>query len=193
MQNLRFQFGTSKKRNKMKKEKALIPYETIEQKIYLIRGKKIMLDMDLALLYGVETKAMNRAVKRNMDRFPMDFMFQLNAQEFENLRYQFGTSSYGGRRYLPYVFTEQGVAMLSGILNSKRAIEVNVQIIRTFVKLREMIISNKELRIKMEDMERKYDKRFKVVFDTLRSLIENNKKEILIEKKEAIGFKNRKK
>ncbi|HBI34320.1 MAG TPA: DNA-binding protein [Candidatus Moranbacteria bacterium] len=177
----------------MKKEKALIPYETIEQKIYLIRGKKIMLDMDLALLYGVETKAMNRAVKRNMDRFPMDFMFQLNAQEFENLRYQFGTSSYGGRRYLPYVFTEQGVAMLSGILNSKRAIEVNVQIIRTFVKLREMIISNKELRIKMEDMERKYDKRFKVVFDTLRSLIENNKKEILIEKKEAIGFKNRKK
>ncbi|KKQ51351.1 MAG: hypothetical protein US70_C0018G0003 [Parcubacteria group bacterium GW2011_GWD2_38_11] len=194
IKSLRLQIVTAKKANKMKKEKLLIPYEMIEQKIYLIRGKKVMFDSDLALLYGVETKALKRSTKRNIDRFPEDFMFQLNNKEAEVSRYQFGTLKRGQNvKYLPYVFTEQGVAMLSGILNSKRAIEVNVQIIRTFVKLREMIISNKELRIKMEDMERKYDKRFKVVFDTLRSLVANNKKEISIEKKEAIGFKNRKK
>lgn len=176
----------------MKKEKSLIPYEMIEQKIYLIRGKKVMFDSDLALLYGVETKALKRSAKRNIDRFPEDFMFQLNNEEAEASRCQFGTLKRGQNvKYLPYVFTEQGVAMLSGVLNSKRAIEVNVQIIRTFVKLREMIIGNKELRLKMEDMERKYDKRFKVVFDTLRSLIKDNKKEILIEKKEAIGFKTK--
>jgi chromosome condensin MukBEF ATPase and DNA-binding subunit MukB len=175
----------------MKKEKALIPQEVIEQKIYLIRGKKVMLDGDLANIYGVEKRALNQAVKRNAKRFPDDFMFQLNDGEFLNLKSQIVISSWGGSRSLPYAFTEQGVAMLSGILNSNRAIEVNVQIIRTFVKLREMIISNKELRIKMEDMERKYDKRFKVVFDTLRSLIADDKKEILIEKKEAISFKTK--
>jgi hypothetical protein len=174
---------------KTKKEKSIVPQEIIENKIFFIRGKKVMLDIDLAVLYEVETKTLNRVAKRNVERFPVDFMFQLNKGEFENLRYQFGTSSYGGRRYLPFVFTEQGVAMLSGVLSSKKAIAVNVQIIRTFVKLREMIISNKELRIKIEEMERKYDKRFKVIFDTLRSLLENNKRE---EKKEPIGFKCKK-
>lgn len=192
---------------KTKKEKQLIPQVIIEQKIFLIRGKKVMLDSDLAVLYGVETKALKRAVKRNIDRFPEDFMFQLSKEEggafsryqfgtldkdmkSKNLRYQFGTSSHGGSRYLPFAFTEQGVAMLSGILNSKKAIAVNVQIIRTFVRLREMIISNKELRIRLDKLEEKYDKRFKVIFDTLRKLLEddkNDKKEIKNTRK--IGFR----
>ncbi len=149
-----------------------------------------MLDSDLALLYDVETKALKRTTKRNIERFPEDFMFQLTDKEAESSRYQFGTLKRGQNiKYLPYAFTEQGVTMLSCVLKSKRAIEVNIQIIRTFVKLREMIISNKELRLKIEDMERKYDKRFKVVFDTLRSLLESSKKEEKVEKKEAIGFK----
>jgi len=190
----------------MTKQKSLeiIPSERIIGKIYYIRGMKVMFDRDLAELYGVEVRSLNQAVKRNKKRFPDDFVFQLDKREFELLKYHFGTSknenlksqtvisSWGGARSLPYVFTEQGVAMLSGVLSSKRAIEVNVQIIRTFVKLREMIISNKELRIKIEDMERKYDKRFKVVFDTLRNFLENNKKEVAIENREKIGFKYKK-
>jgi hypothetical protein len=175
-----------KKKIGNRKNKILVPREIIENKILLIRGKKVMLDSDLALMYGAETKVLNQAVKRNIDRFPEDFMFQLNKNEALNLKSQIVTSSWGGIRKLPFVFTEQGVAMLSSVLNSKKAIAVNVQIIRTFVKLREMVISNKELRIKIEEMERKYDKRFKVIFDTLRSFLENNKKE---EKKELIGFK----
>lgn len=177
----------------MKKQKLLVPQEIIEQKIFLIRGKKVMLDSDLALMYGVGTKVFNQTIKRNSKRFPEDFIFRLtmaeksyvvtNCDHLKHLKYSSGK---------PYAFTEQGVAMLSGVLNSKKAIEVNVQIIRTFVKLREMIISNKELRLKIEDMERKYDKRFKVVFDTLRSLLESNKKEEKVEKKEAIGFKIKK-
>ena len=179
-----------KKENK--KQKTLIPQEIIEQRIFLIRGKKVMLDKDIALIYGVTTSVFNQAVKRNIKRFPDDFMFQLNKHEMINLKSQFVTSSWGGIRKLPFAFTEQGVAMLSGILNSNRAIEVNIQIIRTFVKLREMIISNKKLRIKIEEMERKYDKRFKVIFDTLRSFLENNKKEEKEDKKESIGFKVKK-
>lgn len=125
---------------------SLIPTERIEIAIYLIRGEKVMLDRDLALLYEVETKMLNRAVKRNLKRFPSDFMFQLTADESDGLRYQIGTSKKGrgGRRYLPYVFTEQGVAMLSSVLNSERALLVNVEIIRAFVKLRQMLASNAE-------------------------------------------------
>ena len=144
----------------------------IEGKIYLIRGKKVMLDRDLAELYGVETKGLIRAVKRNMERFPSDFMLLLTQQEVAILRYQFGTSSWGGRRYLPYAFTEQGVAMLSSVLNSERAIQVNIQIIRTFTKLRELLSSNAELRKKIEEMERKYDQQFRVVFDAIKKLLE---------------------
>lgn len=177
------------KEMKTQKQKNIILQENIEQKIFLIRGKKVMLDKDLAMMYGVETKALNLAVKRNSDRFPEDFMFQLNEKEFKNLRFQFETSSYGGRRYLPHVFTEQGVAMPPCILKSKRAVAVNIQIIRTFVKLREMIIGNKELRLKIENMERKYDRRFRVVFDVLRKLLENNQREKEEDKKEPIGFK----
>jgi hypothetical protein len=175
---------------KNKKTKALVPQEIIEQKIFLIRGKKVMIDNDLALMYGVSTKVFNQTVKRNAKRFPADFMFQLTIDEAISSRSQFVTLKRGQNiKYLPHAFTEQGVAMLSSVLKSERAIAANVQIIRTFVKLREMIISNKELRIKIEEMERKYDKRFRVIFDTLRSLLENNKKE---ENAEPIGFRCRK-
>lgn len=152
--------------------KELIPQEIIERRILLIRGHKVILDKDLAILYGVTTGNLNKAVSRNLDRFPYDFMFQLTKEEFKSLIFHFGTSSWGGTRKMPRVFTEQGVAMLSSILHSKRAIQVNIQIMRTFVKLRKMIIANKELARKLEILERKYDEQFKVVFDILRKLME---------------------
>ena len=152
--------------------KALIPGELIEKKILLIRSEKVMLDADLASLYEVETKMLVRAVKRNIVRFPADFMLQLNKEEFENLRFHFGTSSqWGGRRYLPYAFTEQGVAMLSSVLNSERAVKVNIEIMRAFVRLRQMLASNAELSRKMNALEKKYDAQFKVVFDAIRKLM----------------------
>jgi len=151
--------------------KALIPAEVIERKIYLIRGHKVMLDSDLAELYGVTTKRLNEQVRRNLKRFPSDFMFQLSSKEAESSRSQIATSKRGGRRYLPYAFTEQGVAMLSSVLNSDRAIEVNIQIMRAFVKLREMIASHKELAKKLDELESKYDEQFKVVFDAIRELM----------------------
>ncbi len=152
--------------------KKLVPVEIIEKKILLIRGEKVMLDADLAELYGVETKTLIRAVKRNINRFPSDFMIQLERDEFANLRFQFGTSSrWGGRRYLPYAFTEQGVAMLSSVLNSERALQVNIAIMRTFVKLREMIASRKDLAKRLDALEKKYDDQFKVVFDAIRELM----------------------
>ncbi|KKT29138.1 MAG: KilA-N, DNA-binding domain protein [Candidatus Azambacteria bacterium GW2011_GWC2_45_7b] len=130
-----------------------------------------MIDQDLAELYVVETKALNLAVKRNLARFPSDFMFQLSEKEFKNLRSQIETSRWGGRRYVPYAFTEQGVAMLSSILNSDRAIQVNIQVIRTFTKLRELLATNKELRVKIENMEKKYDAELRQVFDVLKQLL----------------------
>lgn len=157
--------------------------ETIESVIYLIRGEKVMLDRDLAMLYGVETKQLNRAVKRNVRRFPSDFMFQLTANEADVLRCQIGTSKKGsgGRRYLPYVFTEQGVAMLSTVLNSERAVLVNIEIIRAFVKLRRILASNTELSRRLDELESKYDKQFRVVFDAIRHLMSTpvgNRKQI---------------
>lgn len=159
--------------------KSLIPQEIIENKIFLIRGKKVMLDKDLATLYGVGTKVLNQAVKRNIERFPDEFMFRLSKQEnSELLRSQFVTLEKGQySKYLPYVFTEYGVAMLSSVLNSKKSIQVNIQIIKTFVRLREIIISNKELRQKIEELEKKNEKRFKVIFDVIRRLLEVQKKE----------------
>ena len=159
----------------------IIPSETIMQKIYIIRGKKVMIDMDLAALYKVETKQLKRQVHRNIDRFPDDFMFVLSDYEFNTLRRQSGTSRWGGTRYAPMAFTEQGVAMLSSVLNSPRAIQVNIQIIRAFVHLRRMISSSDDLRKKIEDMEKRYDKQFKIVFDALRELLReesNPKKKI---------------
>src|SRR3990172_6122857 len=134
---------------------ALVPVERIEQAILRIRGHNVMLDQDLADLYGVETKALTRAVRRNLDRFPEDFMLQLSTEEFGNLRRQFGTSSqWGGRRYPPYAFTEQGVAMLSSVLESPRAIQVNVEIMRAFVRLRQMLVSHADLARKFDALER---------------------------------------
>jgi len=142
-----------------------------------------MLDKNLSVLYGVETKMLNRAVKRNIERFPDDFMFQLTKKEYtELLRCQFGTLKRGQHsKYLPYAFTENGVAMLSSVLNSKRAIQVNIQIMRTFTKIREMLATHKELRRKIEEMEKKYDHQFKVVFDVIKQLmtpLEKSKKRI---------------
>lgn len=182
-----------------------LPQERIENRIYLIRGKKVMIDRDLAELYGVETGILNRAVKRNKKRFPDDFMFQLTAQEMsmwksQILRFQNGISNLrsqivtlnerrGGRRYAPYVFTEQGVAMLSSVLKSERAIMVNVQIMRTFTKIREMIASNKELREKIEKLERNYDSKFKAVFQAIKQLmIPKNQSQAVRE----IGFSKQK-
>lgn len=162
----------------MSKKKAasqsVIPAKRIEQAIYLIRGQKVMLDADLAQLYGVETFNLNKAVKRNLDRFPEDFLFQLTRDEWERLKFQSGMSKpqgRGGRRTLPYAFTEQGVAMLSSVLKSKQAALVNVEIMRAFVRLRQMLATHKELADKLEALEKKYDRQFKVVFDAIRELM----------------------
>ena len=153
----------------------IVPLEVIERRIYLIRERKVMLDGDLAELYGVETFNLNKAVKRNLDRFPQDCMFQLTKEEADVLRFQTGMSKprgRGGRRYLPYAFTELGVAMLSSVLNSRRAVQVNIAIMRTFARLRYILATHKDLAAKLEAMEKKYDKQFKVVFDVLRQLTE---------------------
>ena len=149
----------------------LTPHE-IEKMIYLIRGQKVMLDSDLAELYEVETKTLNRQVKRNIKRFPEDFMFQLSYQELTNLKYQFGTSSlhHGGKRKLPFVFTESGVAMLAGILNSERAIEVNIAIMRIFTKLRSFLLLERELTERMNKLEKGTVKMFKTVFEKMDNL-----------------------
>lgn len=165
----------------------IIPQYIIEQKIFLIRGQKVMLDRDLAVLYGVETKILNKAVRRNSDRFPPDFMFQLTKSEFDNLKFQFGTSSWGGTRKLPLVFTENGVAMLSTVLNSKRAIQVNIQIMRTFTKIRRMLVSNAQLARKLRALEKKYDEQFAVVFEAIYKLMAPPEKE-----QRKIGFNREK-
>lgn len=143
----------------------------IENKILLIRGQKVMLDRDLAELYGVSTGNLNKAVTRNLRRFPTDFMFSLTKEEFENLKFHFGISSWGGTRKLPRVFTEQGVAMLSSVLRSERAIQVDILIMRAFVKLRQILASHRDLARKLDEMEKKYDAQFKVVFDAIRELM----------------------
>jgi hypothetical protein len=182
-------------------ETAIVPIEVIENKIYFIRGQKVMLDIDLAQLYGVPTKRLNEQVRRNIERFPEDFMFQLTmeeakalrcqigtlneAQNNKNLRSQFATSSYGGRRYLPFAFTEHGILMLSSVLNSQRAIDVNIQIMRTFAKLRQMIANNKELSNKLDLLEKRV---FKHDAD-IRGLVRNIRKLSFISTKpKGFGF-----
>jgi hypothetical protein len=165
----------------------IISVEIIAAKILEIRGKRVMLDSDLAQLYGVKTKVLIQAVKRNINRFPDDFMYQLTRQEVADLRSQFVTSRWGGKRYLPYVFTQEGVAMLSSVLNSPKAIQVNIHIMRAFVKLRSMILTNEDLRRKIEAMERKYDKQFVIVFEAIKQLLEPPKQT------QAIGFHIRRK
>ena len=162
----------------------LVTPEIIREKIYIIRGKKVMIDRDLATLYEVLTKQLNRAVRRNLDRFPVDFMFKMTKEETSNLKCQFGTSSYGGARKPSLAFTEQGIAMLSSVLNSKRAIHVNIQIIRIFTKLREMIDAYKELREKVEEMEKNNETNFSEIFRVIRLLITEKE-----EPKGPMGFR----
>ncbi len=169
----------------MQKNQSVIPSERIEHSILLLRGQKVMLDSDLAALYGVETKRLLEAVKRNIERFPEDFMFQLNQEEYAVLRSQIATSKRrGGRRYVPYAFTEQGVAMLSSVLRSSQAVAVNIEIMRAFVRLRQMLSSHADLTRKVEALEKKYDGQFKVVFDALRQLMQPPPQK----NKRAIGF-----
>jgi hypothetical protein len=167
----------------------VIPDEVVLSKIYMIRNQKVMLDDDLAELYQVETRRLNEQVKRNLDRFPADFMFQLSEEEWENLMSQNATSSWGGRRKIPYVFTEHGVLMLSSVLNSDRAIQVNIQIMRIYAKLREMFMTNKDILLKLEKLERSvvnHDQDIRVVFDYLKELL-NPKREPM----RKIGFKHK--
>jgi hypothetical protein len=165
-------------KNKQRPSQQLVPVEEIERRISSIRGQKVMLDADLARLYGVETFNLNKAVKRNLTRFPSDFMFQLTKPELRLLTFQIGISKNkgrGGRRTLPYAFTEQGVAMLSSVLNSKRAVQVNITIMRAFVRLRELIVTHKDIARKLQDLERKYgshDIQIKRIFAYIRELIE---------------------
>ncbi len=168
---------------------SILPAELIENKIYLIRNKKVMLDSDLAELYDVGTKVLNQAVKRNIARFPEDFMFQLNKEEASGLsRSQIVTLKRGQNiKYLPHAFTENGVAMLSSVLNSERAIQVNIQIMRTFTKIREMLSSHKDLKHKIEEMEKKYDSQFKIVFNAIKELMSQPEKTV-----RKIGFKTEK-
>lgn len=153
--------------------KELISLGMIERKIYLVRGYRVMLDSDLAEMYEVTTGNLNKAVSRNIESFPPDFMFQVSAEEYRSLRFQIGILEKGAHsKYLPRVFMEQGVSMLSSVLKSRRARLVNIQIMRTFVKLREMLNAHKELARKLEDLEKKYDAQFKRVFDAIRALME---------------------
>ena len=171
--------------------KQVVAQELIENRIFVIRGQRVMLDSDLSQLYGVKTFNLNKAVKRNINRFPIDFMFQLTKKEYDNLRFQFGipsydeedsgilrsqivTSRWGGRRYLPYAFTEQGVAMLSSVLNSERAVQVNIIIMRAFVKIREILSTHKELAAKLRELEHKvskHDNDILMIFEAIRQLM----------------------
>jgi len=168
----------------------IVSQESVENKIYLIRGMKVMFDKDLAELYDVETKTLNRAVKRNIDRFPKDFMFQLSKKEYDDLRYQFGTSSWGGSRYLPNVFTEHGILMLANVLNSKFAIQISIVIVRTFARIRQLVDTHKEIAQIISQLERKYDHhdyQIQKLFDKTRDIPILPEKHIIID-----GFNKKK-
>jgi ORF6N domain len=173
--------------------KEVIPIERIARAILVIRGEKVMLDSDLAALYGVTTGNLNKAVKRNAERFPIDFMFQLDAEEVANLKFQFGISSWGGRRRRPYAFTEQGVAMLSSVLNSERAVKVNIAIMRAFVKLRGTLDTNREFARKFAELERrvgKHDEEIAAILEVIRLLMaapEKPRREIGFHVREKAG------
>ncbi len=165
----------------------------IQSKIYEIRGQKVMLDFDLAEMYEVETRVLKQAVKRNIKRFPTDFMFELTKEEFDSLRSQIVTLKNTGRgqhsKYLPYAFTEQGVSMLSSVLNSEKAIEVNIAIIRTFVLIRQHALNYKDLQQKLQMLEKKYNKNFKEIYHALNLLIEDKTQQQELANREPIGFK----
>ncbi len=169
-----------------------IPDEVVMSKIYFIRGQKVMLDKDLAELYGVETRRLNEQVKRNISRFPGDFMFQLSNDEYQNLKSQIAISSWGGRRKPPYAFTEHGVLMLSSVLNSERAIKVNIQIMRVYVRIREMILLNKDILQRLEGIERKlsdHDNQIMLIFEYLKQFEEAKQQQLEQTNRKRIGFK----
>jgi len=177
----------------MNELQSILPDETLMNKIYLIRGEKVMFDTDLADLYGVETKRLNEQVKRNIERFPDDFMFQLTQEEFKILRSQIATSRWGGRRTLPYVFTEHGVLMLSSVLNSDLAIKVNIQIMRVYTKIRNMLINHKELLLKFEQLQTKladHDDKFMLLFEYIKQFEKAKQDELEQKNRSKIGFKN---
>ena len=171
----------------MSDDQILIPPERIERLILLIRGHKVIIDEDLADLYGVDTRVLNRAVQRNVERFPEDFMFQLSKEEWEILRARFTSTGWGGRRYPPFVFTEQGVAMLSSVLRSPQAVQVNIEIMRAFVRLRQLLASHEELARKLDQIEQKlgiHDQQFSAVFEAIRQLMKPPPEE----DRDRIGF-----
>ena len=179
---------SKKKKKTSSARQLLIPAQIIERRIYLIRGQKVMLDRDIAELYRVETRALVQGVNRNLERFPRDFMFQLTKDELEHWRSQFVISNPGakmGLRRRPYAFTEQGIAMLSSVLRSDRAVKVNIAIMRAFVRLRQLLATHEDLARKLEAMEKKYDAQFKVVFDAIRELMKPPPED----PKRRIGFK----
>ena len=170
----------------------MVPDELIMNKIYLIRGQKVMMDNDLAELYSVETRRLNEQVRRNIDRFPEDFMFQLNKAEFDDLKSQFATSSWGGRRKLPYVFTEHGVLMLSSVLNSERAIKVNIQIMRIYIRLRQMLLLHKDILLKLDHIQHKlsdHDDKILLIFEYLRQLEQTRQQQQDQADRKRIGFR----
>ncbi|MCK5464332.1 MAG: ORF6N domain-containing protein [Bacteroidales bacterium] len=175
-----------------KNSKISIPDEVVMQKIYMIRGMKVMLDQDLAVLYDVETKRLNEQVKRNISRFPDDFMFQLNKEEFIDLKSQFATSSWGGRRKPPLAFSEHGILMLSSVLNYDRAIKVNIQIIRIFIKMRELLMNHKDIILQLEHMQQKvaeHDNNILLIFEYIKELEREKQIKTVQENRNKIGFK----
>ena len=182
------------KLHSMKKFKGniVITEERVIEKIYVIRGERVMLDNDLAKLYGVETRRLNEQVKRNMDRFPLDFMFQLTREEFINLKSQTATSSWGGRRTLPFAFSEHGVLMLSSVLNSEMAIKVNIQIMRVYTKIRNMLSTHKEILRKFEKMESKiaeHDDSIMIIMEYLKRFEDAKREELAKKDRRKIGYK----
>ena len=174
--------------------KITIPEEVILTKIFLVRGQKVMLDNDLAELYQLETKQLKRQVRRNLERFPEDFMFELTKDEYNSLRSQFGTSSWGGTRYLPMVFTEQGVAMLSSVLNSKTAIQVNINIIRVFTKIRMLLETHQEILKKLDELEKKgieQDDKIMLIFEYIKQFEETKQQELEQKNRKIIGYKRK--
>jgi len=175
-----------------KNKLSIIPDEVVMSKIYLIRGQKVMLDADLAELYGVETKQLKRAVRRNIDRFPDDFMFELNKEELDNLRSQIGTSSWGGTRYFPMAFTEHGVLMLSSVLNSERAIKINIQIIRIFNQMREMLLTHKDVLLELERIKQQlsgHESKVSLIWEYLKQLEQSKIEELEQKNRRKIGYK----
>ena len=185
-------FVLNRKEMSEKNKLSIIPDEVVMSKIYLIRGQKVMLDADLAELYGVETKQLKRAVRRNIDRFPDDFMFELNKEELDNLRSQIGTSSWGGTRYFPMAFTEHGVLMLSSVLNSERAIKINIQIIRIFNQMREMLLTHKDVLLELERIKQQlsgHESKVSLIWEYLKQLEQSKIEELEQKNRRKIGYK----